>query len=131
MSTTYAAADPATVEAELEANASALDQLGKDLDAAVDAYNAADEAWLRLYDKVAEDLRDQYRDDGRKSDPAEHVITSVTRRQHRAEYTDWKRAKRDLERIKQRMQSLGKVVSARQTQANGLREEMKAGVYAR
>ena len=128
---TFAAADPATVEEELETTASALDTLGKELDAAVEEYNRADEAWLVLYDKVSEDLREQYREDGRKSDPAEHVITSETRRQHRAEYTEWKRAKRDLERIKQRMQSLGKVVSARQTQANGLREEMKAGVYSR
>jgi hypothetical protein len=128
---TYASADPATVEQELETTASLLDSLGKDLDEAVDAYNAADEAWLILYDQVAEDLREEYQQAGRKTDPAEHVITSTTRKQHRVAYTEWKRAKRDLERIKQRMQSLGKVVSARQTQSNGLRDEIKAGVYSR
>ena len=63
-----------------------------------------------------------YRDAERKSDPAEHVIVSETRRQHRSDYTEWKRAKRDLERIEKQMQALGRIVGARQTQAAGLRD---------
>lgn len=128
---TFRNADPASVEAELDTSASELDTLGKDLDKAVDEYNAADEAWLLLYDAVGEDLREEYVAAGRKSDPAEHVIVSATRSQNRAAYTRWKRASRNVARLEKRLQAAGKVLSARQTQASGLREEMKAQVYSR
>jgi hypothetical protein len=128
---TYASADPLTVEEELNSQASVLDQLGKDLDEAVEEYNLADEAWLELYDAVAESLREEYVNAGRKTDPAEHVITSETRRQHRAAYTRWKRARRNVDKIERQLQSVGKVLSARQTQSSGLREEMRAGTFSR
>jgi hypothetical protein len=127
----YPPADVITVDEELATGASELDLLGKQLGAAVEEYNLADEAWLKLYDAVAENLREEYRDAGRKTDPAEHVIVSETRRQHRAEYTRWKRAKRAVERIQAQMNASRTVVSARQTQAKGLRDEMKMGVLSR
>lgn len=131
LSDVFRNADPASVERELNTSADALDTLGKELDTAVEEYNDADEKWLELYDQVGETLREEYREAGRKSDPAEHVIVSATRTEHRAAYTRWKRSRRDLERIEKKMQALGKVLSARQTQANGLREEMRAGTYSR
>lgn len=127
---TYAAADPATVEAELIQGVAELDVLGKTLGAAVEEYNKADEAWLELYDAVAEGMEEERKDAGRPA-PAEHLILSTARRQHRAAYTRWKRAKRAVDRIDKQMQAARTVVSARQTQANGLRDEMKMGVYAR
>lgn len=128
---TYPPADPISVDEELASNTTELDALTKTLGAAIEEYNLADEAWLELYDAVSEDLRNQYLEAGRKSDPAEHVIVTETRRQHRAAYTRWKRAKRSVDRHEKQMQALGKIVSARQTQVNGLRDELKAGVYAR
>lgn len=128
---TYAAADPATVEEELNSQAALLDQLGKDLDEAVEEYNLADEAWLELYDAVAETLREEYSTAGRKSDPAEHVIVTATRSQHRVAYSRWKRARRNVDKIERQLQSVGKVLSARQTQSSGLREELRAGTFSR
>ena len=127
----FDSADPATVERELEDQTVSLDTLGKALGEAVAEYNEADEAWLVLYDAVAEDLQESYRETGRKSDPAEHVIVTATRRQHRAAYTRWKRAKRQVELLEKQMMAARQVVSARQTQANGLRDEMKMGTFAR
>lgn len=127
----FESADPTTVDVELTAGITDLDLLGKQLGAAVEEYNLADEAWLEIYDAVASDLREEYREAGRKSDPAEHVIVTEARRQHRAAYTRWKRAKRAVERIEKQMQAARTVVSARQTQARGLMDEFKAGTFAR
>lgn len=128
---TYNTADPISVEEDLNTKIGDLDQLGKDLDTAIERLDAAEEEWDRKYDEVEEDLKEEYHDLGRKSPPSEAAITSATRKAHRAAYIELRKAKRDLDRIEKRMQSARTLVSARQTQANGLREEMKAGVYAR
>lgn len=127
----FESADPATVDEQLNVKLDELDRLTKELDLAITEYDNADKAWLELYDAVAETLREEYRDAGRKSDPAEHVLVTETRREHRAAYTRWKRAKRDLDGIKLKIDATSKVLSGRQSQAKGLREEMRAGVYAR
>lgn len=128
--TVFDSAEPAVVEEALTASTDDLDLLGKQLGAAVEEYNLADEAWLLLYDAVAESIEEERKEAGKPA-PAEHLILSTARRQHRAAYTRWKRAKRAVERIEKQMQAARTVVSARQTQSNGLRDEMKMGTYAR
>lgn len=125
---TYAAADPATVEEELNTQATALDTLGKSLDAAVERLDNAEAAWDTLYDAVAENLAEE--NESNRA-PAEHLILSTARRQHRAEYQELRRAKRNLDKIERQLQSVGKVLSARQTQSSGLREELRAGTFSR
>lgn len=123
--------DPASVDIELDAKATELDQLGKDLDSAVKRLDDAEEAWDKVYDQVGEALKVEYIEAGRKSDPAEHTIKAAARREHRTVYIEYTRAKRNLERVQKRIGSTGQVVSARQSQAKGLRDEMRAGMYSR
>lgn len=126
--------DPATAPLEvmnaIADGSSSLDQLGKDMDEAVQEYNAADEAWLELYDAVSETLREDYRNADRKTDPAEHVITSETRRQHRAAYTNWKRAKRRVDSLKEQIKARSAAMNGRQSQLGALRDEMRADAWA-
>ena len=129
MSTPPLITDPAGVMNEIAEGSATLDQLGKDMDAAVEEYNEASEAWLELYDQVSEDLRDQYKEAGRKTDPAEHVITSTTRAQHRAAYNRMKRAKRDVERVTIRIRAAAASTNGRQSQLGALRDEIRAGEY--
>lgn len=128
---TYAAADPISVDEELSSKTADLDQLTKDIDNAVDRLDEAEKAWDEKYDEVEEALKEEYLDLGRKAPPSEAAITSATRKQHRTVYVEYRRAKRALDAIEKKMQAARTVVSARQTQANGLRDEMKMGTYAR
>jgi hypothetical protein len=118
---------PIEVMQKIAEGSASLDALGKAMDAAVEEYNAADEEWLRLYDDVGASLAEDYRASGRKTDPAEHTITAETRRQHRAAYMRWKRAKRDVERIR----AATAATNGRQSQLGALRDELRAETFAR
>jgi hypothetical protein len=103
-----------------------LDNLGKALYVATDELNEAEEAWDVLLDAVAESLREEYQERGRKSDPAEHTILSACRKQHRAEYQRLRRAKRDLERLQSLSQVRRQMASGRQSELSALRDESRA-----
>jgi hypothetical protein len=102
-----------------------LDNIGKALYVATDELTDAEEAWDALFDAIAEDLKDAMEEAGRKGDPAEHVVTSVCRRQHRAEYQRLRRAKRDLERLQSLSQVRRQVASGRQSELAALRDESR------
>lgn len=120
---------PSEVMDEIANGALSLDALGKKMDEAVEKYNAADELWLSLYDAVSETMREEYREAGRKTDPAEHVITSATRKAHRAEYSAWKRAKREVESVRDQIRARSAAMNGRQSQLGALRDEMRADSY--
>lgn len=130
MSTQDLATSPIEVMHEIAEGSLGLDQLGKDMDTAVRKYNEADEAWLELYDAVAESLREDYKRADRKSDPAEHVIVSETRRQHRAAYTTWKRTRREVESLRDQIKARSAAMNGRQSQLGALRDEMRADSFA-
>lgn len=119
-------ADAITVLNALHDDLERLDNLGKAMYVATDELCAAEEAWDELYDAVAEDLKDEMQKESRKGDPAEHFVTSVCRRQHRAEYQRLRRAKRDLERLERISQVRRQMASGRQSELAALRDEVKA-----
>jgi hypothetical protein len=71
-------------------------------------------------------LRDVYRGDGRKSDPAEHSIASVTRRRHPDIYARYRRAKKKLDGLSLRLQAKRAALSGRQSELAALRDEFQA-----
>src|SRR4051812_13745192 len=93
-----------------------LDNLGKALYVATDEMDHAEAEWDELLDAVAESLREEYQERGRKSDPAEHTILSACRKQHRAEYQRLRRAKRDLDRLQSLSQIRRQIASGRQSE---------------
>lgn len=103
-----------------------LDDLSKEFDEATDELDAAEEEWDKLYDAVAEDLKDEMAAADRKGDPAEHTITSITRRQHRAEYQRLRRAKHRMEKADRQLKTLTAALSGRQSELAALRDEMRA-----
>jgi hypothetical protein len=116
--------DALTVISELQGDLEALDRLGKAIYRAADELSQAEEAWEELWDAVAESLRDDMHEQGRKGDPAEHVILSETRKQHRAAYQRYRRAKRDLERLQLLSQVRRQQCSGRQSELAALRDEV-------
>lgn len=128
---TYAAADPATVQEQLEAWLGALDENTKALDDASEELLAAEGAWDELYDVVEEALKEEYLDLGRKAAPSEKAIESATRKQHRAAYVRLRRAKRELDRLEKKSQNIRAILDGRRTQSADLREELKQGAFSR
>lgn len=114
---------PADVLDAIQNDAEGLDYLTKELGDATHELDGAEEAWDELYDAVAEALKDEMAEAGRKGDPAEHTIVSITRRQHRAEYQRLRRAKRQLDKLEKQLGAKRAAMSGRQSQLNGLKDE--------
>lgn len=91
--------DVAQLRELVETATGKLDTLSKMLAKAHDELTFAEEAWDEAFDAVAESLTEEYRDAGRKSDPAEHTIKAAARRSNREAYTRWRRAKREVEKL--------------------------------
>jgi hypothetical protein len=121
--------DPVTVMLAIDADALRLDELEKALGEAADLLDQAEEAWDEVYDAVAESLKTEMANEGRKGDPAEHWITATTRRQHRATYVNWRRARRAMDRIEKQVKAKTAAMSGRQSELGALRDEIRAGNY--
>lgn len=118
--------DPVLTEGSLDSYAADLDSLEKSVDHWTDEFLKAEATWDELYDAVADSLKADMDEAGRKGDPAEHYITSVCRKQHRVEYQQLRRAKKKLEGLQLQIKAKSQAASARQTQLN---TEMKlAGI---
>lgn len=121
--------DPVTVMQAIDADACRLDQLEKLLGDCATALDAAEERWDEVYDKVAEDLKTEMAGEGRKGDPAEHWITSITRRQNREAYVNWRRAKRALAIAEKQVKAKADAMNGRQSELAALRDELRAAPY--
>jgi chromosome segregation ATPase len=108
--------NPIAIVNELGNDAARLDELDKLLDTAIDALDAAEDRWLEVRDKVAESLKDEMEQQGRKGDPAEHWIDTQARRENRLAWTNYRRAKRAVERIKEQIKAKTSAMSGRQSQ---------------
>jgi chromosome segregation ATPase len=122
---------PDTVEALsplelIHVDAAALDAIARYLKYATERLDDAEEAWETVYDKVAESLKEEMEAQDRKGDPAEHVIVSTTRRQHRAVWVEYRRARRDLGRLETQLQAKKAALSGRQSELRALGAEVDA-----
>jgi hypothetical protein len=121
--------DPVTVVQSLHDDAADLDTISKRLYEANQRVDRAEAAWDLVYDANAESLKDEMVEDGRKGDPAEHWITSVTRRQHRVVYQELRNAKREVERLERQLKAKTSATSARQSELKVLQDEARAQDY--
>lgn len=121
--------DPIEVLNEVNENAVSLDAISKALKAANDRMDAAESGWLVVYDAVAESLKDEMMEEGRKGDPAEHWITTVARRQHRIVFQEWRNAKREVERLDRQRQAKQAATSGRQSVLKALQDEARGQGY--
>lgn len=115
--------DPVQVVEAIDTDARSLDEISKALKDANDRQDRAESGWLTVYDGIAESLKDEMAEEGRKGDPAEHWITSVARRQHRVVYQEWRNARREVERLGQQLQAKRASMSGRQTLYKALQDE--------
>lgn len=118
--------NPIQVEENLGTVTEQLDTLSKDLATAHDLLNDAEAAWEEVYDTVAESLKEQMVEEGRKGDPAEHVIVTATRREHRTAYQNYRRAKRAVEKLERISQNRRAQLSGYQSQLKTLNAEANA-----
>jgi hypothetical protein len=121
--------DPSMVVGRIHGDAEDLDGISKALYDANQRMDQTEAAWLLVYDAVAESLKDEMADEGRKGDPAEHWITSVARRQHRVVYQEWRNAKREVERLDRQLQAKRSAISGRQSELKSLQAEAEYQGY--
>jgi len=120
---------PLEVMEALDADAARLDELEKHIGTATTLLDEAEERWLEVTDKVAEALKDEMREEGRKGDPAQHWVETQARRENREAYTNYRRAERAVKRIKEQLRAKQAAMSGRQSELAALRDELRAGVY--
>jgi hypothetical protein len=114
--------NPIAIVNELGNDAARLDELDKLLDAAIDTLDAAEDRWLEVRDVVAESLKDEMEQQGRKGDPAEHWVDTQARRENRLAWTNYRRAKRAVERIKEQIKAKTSAMSGRQSQIRAMND---------
>ena len=93
--------DPAQVLDLVEKCTGKLDTLSKMLADAHDEKTISEEEWDVVKDAVAESLHDEYREAGRKADPADHTIISAARRAHRTVYQRMRRARIEVDKLEE------------------------------
>jgi chromosome segregation ATPase len=108
--------NPIAIVNALGNDAARLDELDKLLDTAIDTLDNAEDRWLEVRDKVAESLKDEMEQQGRKGDPAEHWVDTQARRENRLAWTNYRRAKRAVERIREQIKAKTSAMSGRQSQ---------------
>lgn len=121
--------DPATLMDALDADAVRLDELEKLEDDVVDALDQAEERWLEVHDAVADALKAEMEDVGRKGDPAEHWIESRARRENRVAYTNYRRAKRAAEKVQVQIQAKRAAMNGRQSLLRALSDDARSTTY--
>lgn len=106
---------PVDYHSGLESAAANLSSLSIQLGAAHDRFNTAEDAWLREYDAIAVELKDQMMEAGRKSDPSEHAIVSATRRRFPDLHRELRESKRALDRLEKQSSNQRSTVTAYQS----------------
>jgi hypothetical protein len=91
--------DQKTPSERLDDGTKVLANLAQAISDAYHDLSEAEDAWEEVWDEVAVQLKAEMEEDGRKGDPAEHVIKSATRRAHRDVYRRWRTAKREVAKL--------------------------------
>lgn len=121
--------DAGQLMSDIDQGAIRLDELEKLLETAVSAMDDTEERWLEVHDAVADDLKDEMGEAGRKGNPAEHWIDSRARRENRLAYTNYRRAKRAVDRIQVQVQAARAAVNARQSLLKALADDARSQPY--
>lgn len=121
--------NPADILSKIDADAARLDELEQAMETATNLLDQAEEAWLETADKVAEDLKDEMREEGRKGDPAAHWVEAQARKSNRVAYTNYRRAERAVKRIKEQLKARQAAMNGRQSELAALRDELRATAY--
>jgi hypothetical protein len=117
------------VLAAIDADAARLDELEAAYGTAHALLDQAEEAWLDVKDTIAESLKDEMTEAGRKGDPAEHWIETQARKHNRVAYTNYRRAKRAVDRISEQAHMKRSAMSGRQSELAALRDEVRSQPY--
>jgi hypothetical protein len=113
----------------IDNDAARLDELEKLLDQSVDALDQTEERWLEVRDAVADDLKDEMEKQGRKGDPAEHWIDAQARKSNRVAFTNYRRAKRAVDKCQIQVQAKRAAMNGRQSNLKALADEARAQPY--
>lgn len=98
--------------------AAKLAELNKAIYTAYDELEQAEAEWQPVFDDVAEALREEFSEQGRKSSPAEHTILSAARHRNPKVYGRYRRAKRDVARLEG-------IAQNRRAELSGLQTELR------
>ena len=121
--------NPVALMEAIDADAVRLDELEQLLGTCVDTLDLAEERWLEVRDTVAESLKDEMEKQGRKADPAEHWIDTQARKENRVAYTNYRRAKRAVDKTQVQVQAKRAAMNGRQSELKALADEARAQPY--
>lgn len=118
--------DPITVLNAIGNDVEALDQVGKDLDTALNALTIAEEAWERHYDPIAEKMANDAALVGERV-PGEELRIQRARLEGdgRVLWNAVRKGKRNVEKFQKRQRRLEAQLSARQSELNALKSEQR------
>jgi chromosome segregation ATPase len=119
--------DPIVLIGEINQDARDLDRLSKRIHEESERLTAAEHNWELVYDQVAESLKEEMAEDGRKGDPAEHWIVTMTRRRYRPVWQEYREAERSVKKLERQLKAKTAALSGRQSELNALRAEMRVG----
>ena len=121
--------DPVAIMLAIDADATRLDELEQAIGNATDLLDTAEEAGLQVADVVAEALKTEMHEQGRKGDPAQHWVETQARKENRVAYTNYRRAERAVKRIKEQLRAKQAAMNGRQSELGALRDELRAVQY--
>jgi len=121
--------NPIALMEAIDNDAVRLDELERLLGTCVDTLDQAEERWLEVRDTVAEALKDEMEKQGRKADPAEHWIDTQARKENRVAYTNYRRAKRAVDKCQVQVQAKRAAMNGRQSSLKALADEARAQPY--
>ena len=121
--------DPIALMKSIDQDAVRLDELERLLGTCVDTLDQAEERWLEVRDTVAEALKDEMERQGRKADPAEHWIDTQARKENRVAHTNYRRAKRAVDKCQVQVQAKRAAMNGRQSSLKALADEARSQPY--
>lgn len=121
--------DPAIVLASIHKDAEDLDAIAKAVYVATNELDEAEQLWDEILDNTTADLEEEFAQAGRKSVP-EHTALSAARRQNRAVYQEFRKAKHKLERLQMQLKAKTAALNGRQSELRALADESRLPAYA-
>jgi chromosome segregation ATPase len=117
--------NPVELIEQIDRDAADLDRLSKAIHTANARLNVAEHNWEVVYDQMAETLKEEMDEDGRKGDPAEHWILSTARRRVRPVWQEYREAKRAVDKLERQLKAKTAALSGRQSELNALKAELR------